>query len=78
MKNGLYIVSASWCQNCKVLKASLDRAGIEYQEIDADSEEGMQFTQENKVKSLPTSFLFKDGEIIKTIIGVKPVSEYAE
>lgn len=76
MQDGLYVMSASWCQNCSVLKSMLDRNNIPYKVIDADNEEGVEFGVKYKVRSLPVSFIFKDGEVVKMIPGVKPVEEY--
>lgn len=77
MKDGLYVFSAdSWCSQCKQLKGALKHAGIEFETIDADSDNGVEFGMKYRVRSMPTSFIFKDGEIVKTIVGVKPVSEY--
>ena len=71
MNKEVVVVSAAWCGNCGVLKDALTRSGIVYKVIDADSEEGMTFCQENNVRSLPTSFIYEDGEIEKVLIGNK-------
>ena len=76
MTKKVVVVSANWCKNCSVLKDTLTRAGIIYQVIDADSEEGMAFCRENGIRSLPTSFIYEDGELLKTIVGLKKVEEY--
>jgi mycoredoxin len=34
----LTLYTTKWCGDCKVAKATLDRAGIEYQEIDIDDD----------------------------------------
>ena len=71
MNKEVVVVSAAWCGNCGVLKDALTRSGIVYKVIDADSEEGMAFCRENGVRGLPTSFIYEDGEIVKTVIGNK-------
>ena len=70
------IVSSSWCNSCNSLKNDLARNGIIYKVIDADTEEGMSFCRENGVRSLPTTFIYEDGELIKTVIGLKKMEEY--
>lgn len=76
MTKEIIVVSAQWCAQCSVLKNDLTRAGIIYKVIDADSPEGMAFCRENGVRSLPTSFVYEDGELIKTIIGLKKIEKY--
>lgn len=72
----LIVVSAAWCKQCGILKEALTKAGVVYNVIDADTEDGMQFCRENSVRGLPTSFVYEGGELVKTIVGVKPVKEY--
>ena len=59
-----------------MLKNDLTRAGIIYKVVNADDEEGMAFCRENGVRSLPTTFIYEDGELIKTVIGLKKMEEY--
>ena len=72
----IIVVSAAWCAQCSVLKDTLTRAGVIYKVVDADSPEGMDFCRENGVRSLPTSFVYEDGELKKTLIGLKKIEEY--
>lgn len=69
MSKEVVVVSAAWCSGCKGLKDALTRNGIIYKVIDAD--ENMEFCRENGVRSLPTSFIYEDGEIVKVVIGNK-------
>lgn len=63
------VVSAVWCSQCQALKKQLDSKGVEYEVIDAD--EQMEFCQQNGVRSLPTTFVYEDGVIVKTVVGNK-------
>ena len=76
MSKEIIVVSAQWCGNCGTLKNDLTRSGIIYKVIDADTEEGMTFCRENNVRSLPTSFIYEDGQLKKTLIGLKKVGEF--
>ena len=76
MTKEIIVVSAAWCKNCSVLKDTLTRAGVIYKVIDADSPEGIDFCRENGVRSLPTSFVYEDGELKKTLIGLKNKEEF--
>lgn len=76
MTKEIIVVSAAWCASCNTLKNDLTRAGVIYKVLDADTEEGMAFCRENNVRSLPTSFIYEDGELKKTLIGVRKVEEF--
>ena len=76
MTKEIIVVSAAWCAQCSVLKNDLTRAGIVYKVVNADDEEGMDFCRENGVRSLPTAFIYEDGELIKTVVGLKKLEEY--
>ena len=76
MTKEIIVVSAAWCASCSTLKNDLTRAGIIYKAVDADSEEGMDFCRNNNVRSLPTSFVYEDGELKKTLIGLKKMEEF--
>lgn len=76
MNKEIIVVSTAWCGNCGTLKNDLTRAGIIYKVIDADTEEGMSFCRENGVRSLPTTFIYEDGELIKTVVGLKKLEEF--
>jgi thioredoxin 1 len=69
---------ASWCGPCKMLAPILDEVASEAQtakigkiNVDEEPELARQF----RVMSIPTMILFKDGQAVKTSIGVKPKNE---
>jgi glutaredoxin len=65
----LIVIGASWCSGCSALKVQLVAKGIEFEYVDAD--EQMEYCQANGVRSLPTSFIIEDNEIVKTVTGNK-------
>ena len=69
MTKKLIVVGASWCSGCSALKTQLVVENIEFEYVDAD--EQMEYCQANGVRSLPTSFIVEDGEIVKAILGNK-------
>ena len=71
MTKKLIVVGASWCGACKGLTAALKNHNIEFEYMDGDTDEGMTFCQYHKVRSLPTSFIIEDTEIVKVVIGNK-------
>lgn len=69
------VVSAVWCSACQVLKRMLKEKGVEYKEMDADSEIGMDFCQQNGVRSLPTTFLMEDGFVVDKVVGSSDIKK---
>ena len=69
MTKKLIVIGASWCSGCSALKAQLVAKNIKFEYVDAD--EQMEYCQANGVRSLPTSFIIEDNEIVKTIVGNK-------
>lgn len=66
------VVSASWCGQCGPYKKQLEQSGIEFENIDADDESNMELLKSLGVRSLPTTLVYKNGELIKTFAGNKP------
>lgn len=80
MTTKIKVFSAAWCAQCKILKAALNRAGVEYEEIDIDTEEGEKLATLSNIRTLPTTIIVNeqdDSIEVKRIVGVQPVSEYA-
>lgn len=72
----LKVISASWCTNCGNLKKQLDTLNVPYTVVDADVD--MDYARKVGARSLPTSVIESNGEIIQTFIGLKAkeISEY--
>ena len=65
---------ATWCGPCKMLMPTVDeianeRADIKVGKVDVD--ENMELAKEYKVFSVPTLLAFKDGKLIKQMVGVQ-------
>ena len=65
------VVGADWCSACKALKTQLESKSIEFEYMDGDTEEGMTFCQYHGVRSLPTSLIIEDNDIVKIVVGNK-------
>lgn len=48
------LVTAAWCPGCKMVKEILKKKGISYNEIDADTKNGNEFCNKNRIMELPT------------------------
>ncbi len=73
MTKKLIVIGASWCSSCVALKTQLVAKSVEFEYVDADTEEGMEFCHRYGVKSLPTSFIIDmvEDEIVKVVLGNK-------
>ena len=81
VKEGLVLVDffATWCGPCKMMEPVISKIAEEYKgkvkvgkvNVDDENELAMQYG----ISSIPTLILFKDGEPIKTLIGLSSKSE---
>lgn len=80
-KNQLVLVDfwAAWCGPCRSLAPVLEKLVTEYAgavklvKVDTDAEQAL--AAQFGIRSLPTVYLFKDGEIVDQFMGVQPESE---
>lgn len=67
---------ANWCQPCKALNTVLEELekemGDKIKIIKVDIDKTMDLAQKNRVITLPTMIIFKDGEAVETMIGFNP------
>jgi putative thioredoxin len=79
-KNQLVLVDfwAAWCGPCRSLAPILEKLVTEYTgavklvKVDTDAEQAL--AAQFEIRSLPTVYLFKDGEIVDQFMGVQPES----
>ena len=69
---------APWCGPCKMLGPILEKLAEEYEDKDLkvaklNVDENKKTASEYGVNGIPTMFLFKDGEVIHKMVGVKPL-----
>lgn len=69
---------APWCGPCKMLGPILEKLDEEYKDKDfkvakLNVDENKKTASEYGVNGIPTMFLFKDGETIHKMVGVKPL-----
>ena len=80
--HGLALVDfgAAWCPPCKTLKPILVEIGAEYKErvavLEVDCDESPETAAKYGVKSMPTVMLFRDGEAVEKLVGLRPKSAY--
>lgn len=75
--NGLVLVDfwATWCGPCKMLAPTVDAIATEYKDrvvvgkVDVDQCEAI--ARRFGIMSIPTLFLFKDGEVVEKLVGYR-------
>ncbi|MDO4440896.1 MAG: thioredoxin [Moraxella sp.] len=72
---------AAWCGPCKAIAPALEELAADYEgrasivkvNVDDNPETAARFG----IRSIPTLFVFKNGEKVDTIVGSRPKSEFA-
>lgn len=72
---------ADWCMPCKMMAPVLDQVSEAFDgrltvgKINVDEEQAL--AVKYGIQSIPALLLFKDGEVVKEFIGVRPFDELA-
>jgi len=70
--------AAEWCGPCKTLGPILDTVAQEnpdVQVVKVDVDENSDLSVEYGIRSIPTVFIFKSGELVNKFVGVKSKEE---
>lgn len=73
--------TASWCGPCKLVGPLMDQLAGDYSDrvkvfkLDLDSNKPV--AKRFGIRSIPAVMFFKGGELIETLIGVKPYEEFS-
>ena len=67
---------AEWCGPCKMVAPVLEEIAAEnagkLTVVKVNIDENPEVAREYRIMSIPTMSVFKDGEVVKTIVGAKP------
>lgn len=70
---------AEWCGPCRMLGPIVDEIATEFAgraivgKVDLDSQQGL--AAKFQISSIPTILVFKGGEVVKQMVGVRPKKE---
>lgn len=73
---------AEWCGPCKMLGPTIDEIANEFAgkatvgKVDLDSEQSL--AAQFSISSIPTLLFFKQGQVVKQLVGVRPKKEIVE
>ncbi|GAY75038.1 MULTISPECIES: thioredoxin [Sporolactobacillus] len=73
---------ATWCGPCKMMAPVLEEVDSELADnlkiVKLDVDENQATASKYGVMSIPTMFLFKDGEVVDKVVGFQPKEALAE
>ncbi len=74
--------TASWCGPCKLVAPLMDQLAEEYdgkaKVLKLDLDENKAVAKRFGIRSIPAVMMFKNGELMDTLVGVKPYSTFSE
>ncbi|NCS26567.1 MAG: thioredoxin family protein [Microcystis aeruginosa BS13-02] len=72
--------TAIWCGPCKLVAPLIDRLADDYSDrakvFKLDLDNNKPVAKRFGIRSIPAVMVFKQGELIETLVGVKPYEEF--
>jgi len=73
---------AEWCGPCRALSATFEQLANQFEGqvkfVKVNVDEVSEVTSKYKIMSIPTMLIFKNGEVVETLIGLRPASAIAD
>ncbi|WP_323843569.1 thioredoxin [Moraxella sp. Pampa] len=73
---------APWCGPCKAISPTLEELANDYEGtahiVKVNVDDNPEIAARFGIRSIPTLFVFKNGEKVDTVVGSRPKSEFAE
>ena len=73
--------TASWCGPCKLVAPLMDRLAEDYTDrakvLKLDLDNNKEVAKRFGIRSIPAVMFFKQGELVNTLVGVKPYEEFS-
>ncbi len=83
ISKGLVLVDfwAEWCGPCRMLGPIIEELAEQVKDVKIaklNVDDSQQTAMKYGVMSIPTVILFKDGQLVETLVGVRPMEAYLE
>ena len=73
---------AEWCGPCKTIGPVLDELAAEFSQtakiFKVNVDDNPELAQKYGIRGIPTMIFFKNGEVAKSLVGVRPKKEIAK
>jgi thioredoxin 1 len=73
--------TATWCGPCKLVSPIIDRLAVDYSDraeiFKLDVEPNRDLAKRLGIRNIPAVILFKAGEKVETLVGVKSYEDYS-
>ena len=73
--------TATWCGPCKLVAPLVDRLADDYEDkakiFKLDIDTNKPIAKRFGLRSIPAIMFFKKGELVETVVGVKPYEEFS-
>ena len=67
---------APWCGPCRMVSPIVDEIGEEHKDklkvVKLNTDDNMETAAEYGITSIPSLYVFKDGKVVKTVVGARP------
>ena len=80
--NGVFVCdfTATWCGPCKMIAPMMEQLAQEHEGkikvAKVDLGESSNLAKRLNIKSIPTVMIYKDGNLIETIVGIVPYEKF--
>jgi thioredoxin 1 len=72
--------TATWCGPCKLVAPLIDKLADDFRDrakiMKLDIDENKSIAKRFRLRSIPAVMFFKQGELVETLVGVKPYEEF--
>ena len=63
---------ATWCGPCKMMAPGLEELSNTTEVFKVDIDESREYAQKMGIQGVPTTFIYKDGQLLDTLVGFQP------
>lgn len=74
--------TATWCGPCRKVAPLLEQLATEYEDrikvVKVDVDQNKVNAKKFGIKSIPAVLMFKSGELVETLVGIKPYESFSQ